>query len=83
MKRRTTTPDPHLTLREREVLRCVGLGMTNIEIAAELHLARSTVKSHLSSAFVKLGVSNRTQAAVVMLSDRATFEAMGALERPA
>lgn len=83
MTRRTMTPDRHLTLREREILRCVGLGMTNIEIAAELKLALSTVKSHLSSAFVKLGVSNRTQAAIAMLSDRATFEAMGVLERPA
>lgn len=83
MTRGTTTPDPHLTLREREILRCVGFGMTNIEIAAELHLALSTVKSNLNSAFVKLRVSNRTQAAVAMLSDRATFEATGVLERPA
>ena len=42
--------------------------MRNGEIANELHLAESTVKSHLTSAYLKLGVSNRTQAAIATLT---------------
>lgn len=56
-----------LTQREQEILACVARGMTNVEIAEELHIAKATVKSHLSSAFAKLGVSNRTQAAITTL----------------
>ena len=41
------------------------MGMTNREIAAEVNLAVTTVKSHLSSIYKKLGVANRTQAAMV------------------
>ena len=57
-----------LTLREQQILECVVIGMRNGEIANELHLAESTVKSHLTSAFLKLGVSNRTQAAIATLA---------------
>jgi DNA-binding NarL/FixJ family response regulator len=57
-----------LTRREQEILRCVASGMRNGEIASELHLAESTVKSHLTSAYLKLGVSNRTQAAIATLT---------------
>ena len=57
-----------LTRREQEILECVANGMRNGEIASELHLAESTVKSHLTSAFLKLGVSNRTQAAIATLN---------------
>jgi DNA-binding NarL/FixJ family response regulator len=57
-----------LTRREQEILECVASGMRNGEIATELHLAESTVKSHLTSAFLKLGVSNRTQAAIATLT---------------
>ena len=57
-----------LTRREQEILACVASGMRNGEIASELHLAESTVKSHLTSAFLKLGVSNRTQAAIATLT---------------
>ncbi len=58
---------PHLTHREQEVLAFLTVGKTNREIAAELHVSVPTVKSHLSSIFPKLGVSNRTEAAVVGL----------------
>jgi DNA-binding NarL/FixJ family response regulator len=44
--------------------------MTNLEIGHELHLAPGTVKSHLTSIYGKLGVSNRTQAAVTALHAR-------------
>jgi two-component system nitrate/nitrite response regulator NarL len=59
--------NPNLTPRERDVLACLTVGKTNREIAAELDLAVTTVKSHLSSVYKKLGVSNRTQAAMVGL----------------
>jgi DNA-binding NarL/FixJ family response regulator len=42
--------------------------MRNGEIASTLHLAESTVKSHLTSAYLKLGVTNRTQAAIATLA---------------
>jgi non-specific serine/threonine protein kinase len=53
--------DP-LSPRELEVLRLIGNGFSNAEIAAELVLAVGTVKAHLRSIFGKLGVTNRTQA---------------------
>ncbi len=56
-----------LTTREKQILALVIVGLTNAQIAAELFLAESTVKSHLSSAFSKLGVSSRYEAANVIL----------------
>jgi DNA-binding NarL/FixJ family response regulator len=56
-----------LTAREKQILGLVVMGMTNAEIATRLFLAESTVKSHLSSAFAKLGVSSRSEAASVIL----------------
>lgn len=53
--------DP-LSDRQREVLRQVMEGKTNKQIARELGIAESTVKSHLSTAFRVLGVANRTEA---------------------
>jgi DNA-binding NarL/FixJ family response regulator len=58
---------PVLTTRERQVLAFVIAGMTNAQIAGKLFLAESTVKSHLSSAFTKLGVSSRNEAATLIL----------------
>jgi DNA-binding NarL/FixJ family response regulator len=56
--------DSRLTSREQDVLALVTLGMSNREIAVKLNVGVSTVKAHLSSVFWKLGVSNRTQAAL-------------------
>ena len=53
--------DP-LTDREREVLRHVGDGRPNAEIAEALFLAEGTVRNYLSSAITKLGARNRTEA---------------------
>lgn len=55
--------DP-LTDREREVLREVGEGHPNVEIARRLHLSEGTVRNYLSSAILKLGARNRTEAFV-------------------
>jgi DNA-binding NarL/FixJ family response regulator len=53
-----------LTPREMEVLSRLALGETNRQIAKELHISLSTVKRHLERILSKLGVSDRTQAAV-------------------
>jgi two-component system, NarL family, response regulator LiaR len=57
--------DGGLTPREREVLRLVARGLPNKLIARELGIAEKTVKAHVSSVLAKLGVSDRTQAAVL------------------
>ncbi|WP_329262280.1 response regulator transcription factor [Streptomyces sp. NBC_01478] len=54
--------DP-LTEREAEVVRLVALGRTNAEIAAELYVSLSTVKTHLSSVQLRLGARNRVEIA--------------------
>lgn len=54
-----------LTQREREVLGLIGLGLSNAQISRRLHLSTSTVKDYVSTVLAKLGVDNRTQAAVI------------------
>jgi DNA-binding NarL/FixJ family response regulator len=57
---------PHVSLTEREagVLRLLAEGRSNKEIAAALHLTEGTVKGYMSTIFDKLGVEDRTQAAL-------------------
>jgi DNA-binding NarL/FixJ family response regulator len=58
---------PRLSAREKQILGMVVLGFSNGEIAAKLSLAESTVKSHLSSTFSKLGVRSRIEATAMIL----------------
>jgi DNA-binding NarL/FixJ family response regulator len=53
-----------LTERERDVLRLVSLGLANKQIALRLGIGVSTVKTHLSSVFQRIGVADRTSAAM-------------------
>jgi DNA-binding NarL/FixJ family response regulator len=55
---------PPLTTRERQILALVARGLANKQIAARLGISEKTVKTHLGSAFQRLGVSDRTQAAL-------------------
>jgi DNA-binding NarL/FixJ family response regulator len=62
---RDEEPVDRLTPREREVLVLIGRGFPNKLIARELSLSEKTVKTHVGHVLAKLGVTDRTQAAVV------------------
>ncbi len=64
-----TPPNPRslLSPRELEVLEMASLGLTNWQIAARLHVTVHAVKFHLAGIYRKLGVTNRTEAAVMFL----------------
>lgn len=55
-----------LTEREREVLDCLGEGLSNAQIAARLFIGQTTVKTHVSRVLTKLGVRSRVQAAILV-----------------
>jgi len=59
------TPLDQLTERESDVLRLLAQGQSNQEIALNLNISMTTVRSHVSNILLKLNVSNRTQAALV------------------
>jgi DNA-binding CsgD family transcriptional regulator len=67
LRRAGTDPGerPGLTAREREVLACVGRGLSSRDIAREFGLAPSTVDTHVRSAMAKLGARSRTQAVLL------------------
>jgi DNA-binding NarL/FixJ family response regulator len=62
--RRMPSADKALSAREQEVLRLVAQGLANKQIARRLAISERTVKAHLTSIFARLGVSDRTQAAL-------------------
>jgi len=57
-------PEDLLTEREMDVLRCLARGMSNKEIGADLFISEKTVKTHVGSILDKLGLADRTQAAL-------------------
>jgi DNA-binding NarL/FixJ family response regulator len=57
-----------LSHRERQILGLAVAGLTNAQIAARLFIAESTVKTHLSSAFRRLGVHSRREAAAMVFA---------------
>ena len=67
------TPSPQSTLidtlteREKAILRLLGAGLSNADIAARLYFSEGTVRNYISSILEKLGVSDRTQAAILAL----------------
>jgi len=64
---RASVERPAFSHRERQVLTYVSQGLTNAQIADELFLSESTIKSHLSSAFAKFGVRSRREAAALFV----------------
>ncbi|HET9591384.1 MAG TPA: response regulator transcription factor, partial [Solirubrobacterales bacterium] len=66
-KLRASIERPAFSHRERQVLALVAKGLTNSEIAEQMLLAQSTVKSHLSSAFTKLGIRSRKEVTALLL----------------
>lgn len=61
----TLTAD--LSAREVEILKLLAAGLNNSDIAERLHLSKGTVQNYVSNLFVKLDVTDRTQAAVIAL----------------
>jgi DNA-binding NarL/FixJ family response regulator len=57
-------PALELSARERDVLRLVAKGLPNKRIARELQISEKTVKAHLTNIFQRIGVTDRTQAAL-------------------
>lgn len=79
----TVSPEPTsstLSPRESEVLTMVAAGLTNIQVARRLGVTVHAVKFHLASIYRKLGVSNRTEAAVLYTQRAASSGTAGGSE---
>jgi DNA-binding NarL/FixJ family response regulator len=61
-------PRSVLSPREIEVIEMASLGLTNLQVAARMNVSVHAVKFHLAAIYRKLGVANRTEAAVLFLS---------------
>ncbi|KON87992.1 LuxR family transcriptional regulator [Sporosarcina globispora] len=60
----TKEPDPSLTPRERAILKCIGEGLSNSEVAERLAISTGTVKNNTSQILTKLDLRDRTQLAI-------------------
>jgi NarL family two-component system response regulator LiaR len=60
-------PSESLSQREKDVLKLAATGMSNKDIASELHLSKRTIEGHLRTIFNKLGVGSRTEAVLYSL----------------
>ena len=69
-RRRPPAAHADMTARELDVLRLIARGLQNKQIAAELHVSEKTVKTHVSAVLRKLGVTDRTQAAMYAVRER-------------
>lgn len=76
-RQRDTTPGADLTKREAEILKLMGAGLSNKEIADQLSIAANTVKNHVHHILEKLNVNNRHQATSVMPRIRQGFPIAG------
>jgi DNA-binding NarL/FixJ family response regulator len=61
-------PEASLTQRETDIMSLLSEGKSNREISRSLFLSEKTVKAHLAAIFRKLGVTNRTQAAMAAVA---------------
>jgi DNA-binding NarL/FixJ family response regulator len=64
-------PEPRLTEREREILRLIGRGLKNPDIARELGISQATVKTHINNLFAKADLSSRADAVRLALTGEA------------
>ena len=62
--------DPSLSTREKQVLALIVEGLSNEEIAEQLSISQATTRHHVSACISKLGVTNRTQAAVMAVKHK-------------
>ena len=76
-ERASSTPPPHLTPRQVEVLRLLEQGRSTKQIAAELHLSTETVRSHIRRLFRALGVHTRLEAVAAVRAARRSPAARG------
>ena len=67
--RRRETVGEQLTMKEKEVLTMMTQGRTNKEIASQLYVSATTIKTHVSSILRKLDVNDRTQAVIKALKE--------------
>jgi DNA-binding NarL/FixJ family response regulator len=80
MREKKTAPEPvePLTERERDVLRLLGQGMSNKEIAGALFISEGTARTYVSNILGKLGLASRTQAALYAVEHKLAERAPGA-----